>query len=160
MFATTTVEGLEPGVFDWVAYLYWGTVLEPGEELSSERVLAAAGPGGALAYHATYELYGRGAVPDIPGGKEWLAVIDERTEDERHLDVHVGHCIHLNDADRAAWAATGGALLASTTVSGTPDEVKARIDDLGSNGVTEVVFQPAGPDTRRELEAMFAAASD
>jgi hypothetical protein len=28
------------------------------------------------------------------------------------------------------------------------------------NGVgPEVVFQPCGPDTRRELEAMFAAAS-
>ena len=78
VFATTTLEGLEPGAFDWVAYLYWGTVLEPGEDVSSERVLAAAGPGGALAYHATYELYGRDAVPDIPGGKEWLAVIDER----------------------------------------------------------------------------------
>ena len=108
VFATTTLEGLEPGAFDWVAYLYWGTVLEPGEDVSSERVLAAAGPGGALAYHATYELYGRDAVPSLPGGKEWLAVIDERSENERHLGVHVGHCIHLNEADRAAWAVTGG----------------------------------------------------
>jgi 5,10-methylenetetrahydromethanopterin reductase len=73
--------------------------------------------------------------------------------------VHVGHCIHLNEADRAAWAATGGGLVMSTTVTGPPDEVKARIDDLGAKGVTEVVFQPCGPDTRRELEAMFTAAS-
>ena len=159
LFATTTLEGLDPGAFDWVAYLYWGTVLEPGEDVSSDRVLAAAGPGGALAHHATYELYGRDAVPTIPGGKEWLEVIDERPEDERHLGVHVGHCIQLNEADRAAWAVTGGALLPSTTVTGTPYEVKARIDDLGGKGVTEVVFQPCGPDTRRELEAMFAVAS-
>ena len=159
VFATTTLEGLEPGAFDWVAYLYWGTVQEPGEDLTSERVLAAAGPGGALAYHATYELYGRDAVPRLPGGKEWLAVIDERPEDERHLGVHVGHCIHVNEADRAAWEVTGGTLLPSTTVTGTVDEVKARIDDLGGKGVTEVVFQPSGPDTRRELESMFAAAS-
>ena len=48
--------GLEPGAFDWVAFLYWGTVLDAGEDLAGERVLAAAGPGGALAYHATYEL--------------------------------------------------------------------------------------------------------
>jgi 5,10-methylenetetrahydromethanopterin reductase len=159
VFATTTVEGLEPGAFDWVAYLYWGTVLDPGEDVSSARVLAAAGPGGALAYHATYELYGRDAVPAIPGGKEWLAVIDERVESERHLGVHVGHCIHLNEADRAAAAVTGGALLPSTTITGTPDEVNARIDDLGAHGVTEVVFQPCGPDTHRELEAMFVAAN-
>lgn len=159
VFATTTLEGLEPGVFDWVAFLYWGTVLKDDEDVSSERVRAAAGPGGALAYHATYELYGRDAVADIPGGREWLAAIDRRVENERHLDVHVGHCIHLNDADRAAWAVTGGSLLPTTTITGTPVEVRARIDDLGARGVTEVVFQPSGPDLRSELEAMYSAAS-
>jgi 5,10-methylenetetrahydromethanopterin reductase len=50
-------------------------------------------------------------------------------------------------------------LLGSTTVTGTADEVRARIDDLGNKGVTEVVFQPCGPNIRRELETMFAAAS-
>ena len=157
VFATVTLEGLEAGAFDWVAYLYWGTVLEDGEDLSSERVLAAAGPGGALAYHATYELGGRDAVPDLPGGAEWLAVVDERAPNERHLGVHVGHCIHLNEADRAAWAATGGRLLPQTTVTGTADEVRRRIDELGEQGVTEVAFQPCGPDVRRELEAMITA---
>lgn len=157
LFATTTVEGLPPGMFDRVAFLYWGTVLDPGEDLSAERVRAAAGPGGALAYHATYELYGPEAVADIPGGKEWMVDIDARREDERHLAVHAGHCIELNRADKAAWAVTGPALLPSTTVTGTADDVRARVDELESNGVTEVVYQPCGPDTRRELEAMFAA---
>jgi 5,10-methylenetetrahydromethanopterin reductase len=157
VFAATTLEGLEPGAFDWVAYLYWGTVLDEGEDLSSERVLAAAGPGGALAYHATYEFAGRDAVTGLPGGAEWLAVVDERPPNERHLGVHVGHCIHLNAADRAAWDATGGSLLPQTTVTGTADEVRRRVDELGEQGVTEVVFQPSGPDVRRELEANFAA---
>jgi 5,10-methylenetetrahydromethanopterin reductase len=49
--------------------------------------------------------------------------------------------------------------LPSTTITGTPDEVKSRIDDLGARGVTEVVFQPCGPDITRELEAMLAAAN-
>jgi 5,10-methylenetetrahydromethanopterin reductase len=157
VFATTTLEGLEPGTFDWVAYLYWGTVLDEGEDVSSERVLAAAGPGGALAYHATYELYGHDAVNGVPGGAEWLAVVDERPIEERHLDVHVGHCIHLNAADRAAWAVTGGALLPQTTVTGTAEEVRRRVDELGEQGVTEVVFQPCGDDLKRELQTMFAA---
>jgi 5,10-methylenetetrahydromethanopterin reductase len=98
-------------------------------------------------------------VPGIPGGREWLTVIEERAESERHLGVHVGHCISLNEADRAAWGVTGGALLTSTTVTGTPGQVRERIDELGAGGVTEVVFQPCGPDVRRELEAMFSAAS-
>src|SRR3954447_4758808 len=100
VFAAVTLEGLERDAFDWVAYLYWGTVLEEGEDLSSGGVRAAAGPGGALAYHAAYEFGGRDAVPDLPGGAEWLAVADERAPNERHLGVHVGHCIHLNEADQ------------------------------------------------------------
>jgi 5,10-methylenetetrahydromethanopterin reductase len=159
VFATTTVDGLEPGVFDWVAFLYWGTVLDSGESLDAERVQLTAGPGGALAYHATYELYGPDAVTGLPGGPEWLAAIAGRDERERHLDVHVGHCIELNAADRAAWAATGGALLPTTTVTGTAEEVRARIDQLGADGVTEIVYQPVGPDIRRELETMFEAAT-
>ena len=158
VFATTTLAGLEPGAFEWVAYLYWGTVLDPGEEPSSDRVRAAAGPGAALAYHATYELSGRDAVLTLPGGREWLAAVDQRPVEERHLDVHVGHCIHLNDADAAAWSVTEGSLVPSTTVSGTVDEIKARVDELGANGVTEVVYQPCGPDIRRELETMYEAA--
>jgi 5,10-methylenetetrahydromethanopterin reductase len=159
VFAATTVEGLTPGDFEWVAFLYWGTVLDEGEDVSSERVRAAGGPGGALAYHATYELAGPEAVLTLPGGQEWLAVVEERAVAERHLDVHLGHCIHFNAADDAAWAVTAGSLLPSTTVTGTADEVKARIDELGTQGVTEVVYQPCGPDIRRELEAMFAAAT-
>jgi 5,10-methylenetetrahydromethanopterin reductase len=159
IFAAVGVEGLAPGDFDWVAFLYWGTVLDAAEDLSSERVRAAGGPGGALAYHATYEFAGRDAVLALPGGQEWLAVVDRRAPDERHLDVHVGHCIHSNDADDAAWAVTGGSLLPTTTVTGTPDEVKARIDQLGTQGVTEVVYQPCGPDVGRELEAMYTAAT-
>jgi 5,10-methylenetetrahydromethanopterin reductase len=157
VFATITLEGIQPGAFDWVAFVYWGTVLEPGEDVSSARVRAAVGPGGAFPTHAAYEFYGRDAVSSVPGGAEWLKMVDEWPEAERHLGVHAGHLIDLNEADLAAWAVTEGTLLPSTTVTGTPEEVKARIDDLGAKGVTEVVFQPCGPDTRRELETMFAA---
>lgn len=160
VFAATTLGGLEPGSFEWVAFLCWGTVLEPGEDLSSDRVRDAAGPGGALAtYHAAYELYGPDAVPGLPGGEEWTAVIERQPKEERHLAVHTGHCIHLNEADKAAWAKTGGTLLPAVTVTGTADEVKTIIDGLGEQGVTEVVYQPCGPNVRRELETMFAALS-
>ena len=36
----------------------------------------SSGPGWALAYHSTYELFGRDAVLGIPGGEAWLAVVD------------------------------------------------------------------------------------
>ena len=41
--------------FSWVSYLFWGTVRDDGEELGSDRVRAAGGPGWALAYHGAYE---------------------------------------------------------------------------------------------------------
>jgi len=157
IFVTNPFEGLEPGQFDWVAFLWWGTVTEAGEDLGSDRVKAAAGPGGALAYHATYELYGLDAVGSLPGGAEWSASVSAAEPRVRHLDVHRGHLIHMNDADEAAWAATGGSLLPTTTLTGTADEVKAKVDDLGERGVTEIVYQPIGPDIRRELEAMYQA---
>lgn len=158
LYVTTTTGSLEAGMFDWVAYLYWGTVLDDGEDpVTSERVRQAAGPGGALAYHASYELAGADAVAGLPGGAEWLASIRSTSESERHLAVHVGHCIELNDADRAAWTVTSGSLLRSTTVTGSPQDVRRRIDELGAVGVTEVVYQPSGPDIRRELETMYAA---
>ena len=159
IFVTNPFEGLEPGQFDRVAFLWWGTVTEPGEDLTSERVKTAAGPGGALAYHATYELYGLDAVGGLPGGAEWIASVSASEPRVRHLDVHRGHLIHMNEADDAAWAVTGGSLLPATTLTGTPDEVKARVDDLGERGVTEIVYQPIGPDIRRELEAMYSALS-
>lgn len=159
VFAATTVEGLEPGAFDWVAFLYWGTVLDQGESLDSERVRLAGGPGGAIAYHATYELAGAEAVLTLPGGKEWLDTVISLPENERHLGVHVGHCIHLNKADEAAWAVTGGSLLPTTTLTGTAAEVRARAEQLVEQGVTEMVYQPAGPNPRRELETMYNALS-
>jgi 5,10-methylenetetrahydromethanopterin reductase len=120
-------------------------------------VRAAAGPGWALAYHSTYEFADRAAVELIPGGEQWLKVLDERSEDERHLGVHVGHCVHMNDADAAAWDAGGSAMVEQVTLTGSPAQVRDRIEQLGEQGVTEVVYQPAGPDTRRELDRMINA---
>ena len=99
------------------------------------------------------------AIRTLPGGKEWLATVMSIPENERHLGVHVGHCIHLNKADEAAWAVTGGSLLPTTTLTGTAAEVRARAEQLAEQGVTEMVYQPAGPNPRRELETMYNALS-
>lgn len=147
----------EAASFPWVALLYWGTVLDEGEAADSERVRLAAGPGWALAYHSTYEFAGADAVNAIPGGEQWLKVLDDRPSEERHLGVHVGHCIHLNDADAAAWEAGGSVTVEQVTLTGSAAELRSRAADLIEQGVTEMVFQPTGPDIRRELERMISA---
>lgn len=145
--------------FSWVPYLVWGTVLDEGEPLSSEHARVAGGPGWALAYHGAYEFGGPDAVRELPGGAEWMDVVDKTPQERRHLAVHEGHCVELNEADQAAWNAGGHAMLRDVTISGTRDQIRRRIDDLGSRGITEIVFQPCGPDTRAELERFLEAAT-
>jgi 5,10-methylenetetrahydromethanopterin reductase len=85
-------------------------------------------------------------------------VIERTPPDERHLTVHAQHCVGLNEADRAAWEAGGHAMLQEATVSGTADQLRERLAGLPEHGVTELVFQPCGPDVRRELEAFLETA--
>jgi 5,10-methylenetetrahydromethanopterin reductase len=143
--------------FSWVSYLFWGTVLEEGEDPASERVRETGGPGLALAYHGAYEF---GApLDDLPGGAEWQAVVERTPAAERHLLVHSQHCVGLNEADQAAWDAGGHTMLAEATMSGTAAQLRERLAGLPEHGVTELVFQPCGPDVRRELEAFMAVAA-
>lgn len=151
LFATLQVPGFARD-HSWVPYLAWGTVLDADEPVDSEHARLAAGPGWALAYHGAHEFGGPDAVRELPGGAAWAGVVEDVPEARRHLAVHEGHCVELNAADRAAWDAGGSAMLLDATVSGTADAVRRRVDELGAQGVTEVVFQPCGPDTASELE--------
>ena len=69
--------------------------------------------------------------------------------------MHRGHLTTLNDIDRLMM--TGG-LAAGITRSGTAAAIRDRISLAAEAGTTEFVFQPAGPDPRREIEAFASAA--
>ncbi len=155
LFATMSVPEFAKE-FESVSFLFWGTVLDDGEDPGSERVREAGGPGLALAYHGAFEF--GSPLSELPGGSEWEAVIQRANPDERHLAVHEQHCVGLNAADAAAWEAGGHAMLEQATVSGSADQVAGRLGELADAGVTELVYQPCGPDIRRELERFMAAA--
>lgn len=142
----------------WTAYLAWGTVLDEDEDVDSEHARLAGGPGWALSLHGAYEFGGADAVRALPGGDEWLRVVEKAPERQRHLAVHGGHCVELNPADHASWRAGGSSTLRDVTLSGTRDEIRRTLDDYGARGVTEIVFQPCGPDPRGELERFLDAA--
>jgi len=144
--------------YPWTAYLAWGTVLDEGEPVDSEHAREAAGPGWALSLHGAYEFGGADAVRALPGGSEWLEIVEQAPAQERHLAVHSGHCVALNAADSASWRAGGSSTLRDVTLSGTRDEIRRTIEDYGSRGVTEIVFQPCGPAIRSELERFLDAA--
>jgi 5,10-methylenetetrahydromethanopterin reductase len=142
--------------FTWAALGVHGTVLAEGETLDSPRVRAAAGPGNALAYHAAYEF--GGDVTTLPGGQAWLDVVNQTPEQERHLAVHDHHLVSLNAADQAAWAAGSWAAIPTTTVTGSAAQLADRLAEYAEQGITEILYQPTGPDIAHELEAFIAAA--
>jgi 5,10-methylenetetrahydromethanopterin reductase len=144
--------------YSWTAYLAWGTVFDEGEPDDSEHARVAAGPGWALSLHGAYEFGGPDAVRALPRGEEWLDVIEQAPDRQRHLAVHTGHCVELNAADEACWHAGGSSTLRDVTLSGTRDQIRRTLEDYSARGVTEVVFQPCGPDIRAELERFLDAA--
>jgi 5,10-methylenetetrahydromethanopterin reductase len=97
-------------------------------------------------------------VRTLPRGDEWLRVVEQVPERQRHLAVHTGHCVELNAADEACWRAGGSSTLRDVTLSGTRDQVRQTLEGYRARGVTEVVFQPCGPDIRGELERFLDAA--
>jgi 5,10-methylenetetrahydromethanopterin reductase len=145
------------GAASWRALLAFGTVLEDGEDVSAPRVVAAMGHAVAVAYHATYERQGPQAMDALPGGPQWRDAIEAVPERERHLAVHEGHLVSVTERDRPAVEA-GAALAGAFTLTGTPDQLRERLAGFEAAGVTELAYQPAGPDIPRELSAFAAMA--
>jgi len=141
-----------------VGLLTAGTVLQPGEDETSERVRDAAGPFFVGAYHAVWE-WAPAALPNMPGGQAWLESIEaERPEGERHLAVHEGHFVTVTDRDRPLFDATGpGVLTAGWT--GDAASIRDKIAAAGESGVTEILYTPAGADIPSEIRNFVAAAT-
>jgi 5,10-methylenetetrahydromethanopterin reductase len=138
------------------ALLQFGTVLSEGEDLRSERVLHRAGHGLAVVFHALFERNGPDAVRALPGGDEWVRAIEAIPPAERHLVTHEGHLVRLTAVDIDA-VAVAADLLPQFTFSGTAEQLCARVAEYEAGGVTELVYQPAGPDPVEELAHMMEA---
>jgi 5,10-methylenetetrahydromethanopterin reductase len=141
----------------WHALLQFGTVLDPGEQPDTARVVDAAGPGIAVALHGMYERGGAAAVDALPGGPVWRESLEALPADRRHLATHEGHLVELTDRDRAALAAGTASLIPAFTLTGPADDVRGRVEAFAAMGVTEVAWQPCGPDLGRELHAFAGA---
>jgi 5,10-methylenetetrahydromethanopterin reductase len=142
-FSLFPVEG-----FDWMVQLAFGTVLDDGEDPGSKRAIDAAGPAVAVLLHGSYE---QGAPLDA----NWARAIDALDERTRHLAVHDRHLISVTERDRPYIT---GELISAFTYTGSPAQISEKLTAAAASGVTEIAFQPAGPDIPRELRAFAAAA--
>src|SRR5579862_8226136 len=118
----------------WHALLVFGTVLDDGEEPTSARAIEAGGPGLVVALHGTYEWGGAQAVDGFPGGPAWRAAIEAVPAGQRHLAVHEGHLVFLNDRDRRAIADLAP-LMTSFGVSGDAMSVREKLAAFEAGGV-------------------------
>jgi 5,10-methylenetetrahydromethanopterin reductase len=131
--------------------MVYGTVLDDGEDLGSSRVVDAAGPGAALALHLGE--YGPLAGTDeVRGYTAWLASIPE---ERRHIETHRAHLIGVTPQERPFLTPK---VIETSTTTGTPEQVRRRIEQIERSGATSITYQPAGPDISRELRAFAAAA--
>lgn len=149
VFASNPVAGFTPSV-----WLVQGTVVGDDEDVDSERLLRAAGPGAAIAYHAGYQRRRPGfdALPDADAWRESVEAVDASV---RHLEIHRGHLTALNRHDEKVMTPQ---LAVQLSRSGTASAWRQRLADAEARGATEVAFQPAGDDLRGELAAFIAAA--
>ncbi|OBI51706.1 5,10-methylene tetrahydromethanopterin reductase [Mycobacterium kyorinense] len=134
-----------------------GTVIDDGEDPAGERVRLAVGAPWAAAYHFVYTAQGADAVREMPGGAAWLDVIEKVPESLRHLHIHQGHMVEMNNADLAAWRAGGYVSIPSVTLSGSADTVGKAAAAMAQAGATEIMIEPSGPDIARELKTFIFA---
>lgn len=137
-----------------------GTVLDEREDLASERVRLAVGASWAAAYHFVYTTQGADALREMPGGSAWLDVIEKVPQRLRHLHIHQGTMVEMNDADVAAWHAGGYASVPSVTLSGSADTVGKAVAAMIQAGATEIIIEPSGPDIAHELDRFMTAVRD
>ena len=99
IFTSRPRPGADYAGFPSVTLLGFGTVLDPGETLASERVMETAGPGVAVAYHAFLEQRD-GRLGTLPNSERFVDLVSSLPERERHLALHEGHLTVLNPIDR------------------------------------------------------------
>lgn len=141
IFGSVPIPGFSRSVL-----LAMGTVLLADESPGSDRAIAAAGHAAAVGLHWATEF---DALDALPGGREWAAVYEGVPARERHLALHDRHLISVNERDRPF---VTGEMLAAQQLAQGPDHWRERLDGWERAGVTEVAYQPAGPDIPGELE--------
>ncbi len=127
--------------------LTFSCVLQPGEAMTSDRVIEETGAQVVSTLHFWYEIYRQrgndkfvlGAVRGLwEDYKRYVEI--EMPEDRRHQILHTGHCAFLPVAERRF--VTPEMIKATGGLVGEPDEIVSRVRELEQAGLREVVLLP------------------
>ena len=121
-----------------------GCVLRPGESIISQRVIDRVGPFAIVALHALWE---QSAVANtLPGSlrslyerynTEYVTAL-KTPPDRRYLEVHEGHLIYLKPGEERY---VDESLIRGFSLTGTGEEIIARLKALEAVGLTQVAIQ-------------------
>ncbi len=113
-------------------------VLHPGEALNSPRVIARVGPRIAVALHYAYEVMKQGQTPPAYM-QEFLTPAYCAYLEKRWADIHATHSRFLHPGEEEFITP---AAIQRMSLTGTRDEVIARIKQLEAAGLTQFVISP------------------
>ena len=130
-------------------------VLKPGESAASPRAIKRVGPFAAVLLHAMWEASAITASASSPFQKQWERYRDEYISkmktpvDRRYLEVHEGHLIYLKPGEEKY---LDDPIIRASTLTGTAEEIIARIKAMEAAGLRQVAIQVVYPQGREMIE--------
>ena len=147
------VERTLPDTFHTSA-LTTSVVLQPGESLTSDRVIDECGSQVAGALHFIYEIYQQtgkeeGILDAFRGiWDEYCAFVDkmETPKEKRYLQLHNGHATYLVPEERRFVTPEA---IRGVCLVGTPDEIIERVRTAEKAGLKEITLLPPRESARK-----------
>ncbi|MBM4267133.1 MAG: LLM class flavin-dependent oxidoreductase [Deltaproteobacteria bacterium] len=149
-----------PGGRPYTTLLTTACVLQPGEAVSSERVLRRVGPVVVVAAHAIWESSRDGfgfGIKNDEVASAYDAFLEEYAakrgspRDRRYLEAHEGHMMYLKPGEEAFVIPE---LIPAMSLTGDAGEVRERVRALADAGVDNLAVQVI-PGLARELIEEF-----
>ncbi|HJQ59364.1 MAG TPA: LLM class flavin-dependent oxidoreductase [Vineibacter sp.] len=140
------------------AALSYACVLQPGEKITSDRVIDEVGPMAAATLHYWWELYQMNGDTSTVAHRcrnlwdEYLAFTEKMATPpaKRYQQVHYGHCAFLPPEERRF--ITEDLIRSTGGLVGTPDEIIAMLREREAMGLSEITLLPAMDSARRNLK--------
>lgn len=119
-------------------------ILEPGEDLTSDRIIEQCGPMAVMSLHYAYERFRQFTVDPPPHLRavwdDYVALVEESPEAERHYRIHAGHGTYLHP-DEVQFVTPE--LIEGACIVGPLDEVVEKVGDLEAAGLDHVMVLPS-----------------
>jgi 5,10-methylenetetrahydromethanopterin reductase len=118
-----------------------GCILAPGEAADSPRARAQAGPWPAIYWHWLVEDGDQAAIPPAlaPLIEAYRKLYEAYTPaDARYITLHSGHLMYLRPEEQQF---ISGEMLKFTSLTGTEDEIRARVRAMAEAGYDQVAIQ-------------------